>query len=59
LENYVFVPKIMEKSVGVSPIITLMALAIGQRFAGVVGMVISVPLVITLHVIIKEYFNKE
>ncbi len=59
LENYVFVPKIMEKSVGVSPIITLMALAIGQRFAGVVGMIISVPLVITLHVVIQEYFNKE
>ncbi len=59
LENYVFVPKIMEKSVGVSPIITLMALAIGQRFAGVVGMIISVPLVITIHVLIKEYFNKE
>lgn len=59
LENYVFVPKIMEKSVGVSPIITLMALAIGQRFAGVVGMIISVPIVITIHVLIKEYFNKE
>ncbi|HTK03750.1 MAG TPA: AI-2E family transporter [Alphaproteobacteria bacterium] len=59
VESYVFVPKIMEKSVGVSPIITLMALAIGQRFSGVVGMIISVPLVITIHVLVKEYFSKE
>jgi predicted PurR-regulated permease PerM len=59
LENYVFVPKIMEKSVGVSPIITILALAIGGRIAGIVGIIISVPVVIAIHVIIKEYFSKE
>ncbi|KKU09565.1 MAG: hypothetical protein UX13_C0037G0014 [Candidatus Woesebacteria bacterium GW2011_GWB1_45_5] len=59
LENYIFVPKVMEKSVGVSPVITLLALAIGARMAGVVGMIISVPSVITLQVLIREYFLKE
>lgn len=56
VENYVFVPKVMEKSVGVSPIITLLALAIGFRLAGLVGAAISVPVVITLQVLSKEYF---
>lgn len=55
-ENYVFVPKIMEKSVGVSPIITLLGLAIGLRLAGVVGVLISVPAIITLQVLVSEYF---
>lgn len=59
LEGYVFIPKVMGKSVGISPIIILLALAIGQRLAGVVGMLISVPLVITLQVLIKEYFIKD
>jgi len=59
LENYVFVPKIMEKSVGVSPIITIIALLIGGKLAGIVGIIISVPVVITIHVLIKEYFSKE
>jgi predicted PurR-regulated permease PerM len=59
LENYVFVPKVMEKSVGVSPIITILALAIGGRIAGIVGIIISVPVVITLNVILKEYFAKD
>jgi len=59
LESYVFVPKIMEKSVGVSPIITIIALSIGGRIAGIVGIIISVPVVITAHVLIKEYFSKE
>jgi predicted PurR-regulated permease PerM len=59
IENYVFVPKVMEKSVGVSPIVTLLALAIGVRVAGIVGMIVSVPAVITLHVLIKKYLIKD
>ncbi len=59
IENYVFVPKVMEKSAGVSPVVTLLSLAIGARIAGVVGMIISVPSVITLQILIKEYFLKE
>jgi len=55
IENYVFVPKVMEKSVGVNPIITLLALAIGFRMAGVVGVVMSVPVVISVQVLVKEY----
>lgn len=59
LENYLLVPKIMEKSVGVSPIITLLALAIGGRLAGVVGIIISVPVVITLQVVVSRYLAVE
>ena len=58
LENYLLVPKVMEKSVGVSPIITLIALAIGFKLAGVIGVVISVPAVITLQVIGSQYLLK-
>lgn len=55
LENYVLVPKVMEKSIGVSPIIILLSLAIGFKIAGIVGALISVPVVITLQVLAKEY----
>lgn len=56
VENYVLVPKVMQKSVGVNPIITLLALAIGFKLAGVIGMAISIPVFITVQVIAKEYF---
>lgn len=59
LENYLFVPKVMEKSVGVSPIITLIALAVGLRLAGIIGVVISVPVVIALQVLGKQYLLKD
>jgi len=57
LENYFLVPKIMQKSVGVSPLITLLALSIGFRLAGILGVVISVPVVITLQVLGKYYLT--
>lgn len=56
LEGYVLVPKIMEKSVGVSPLLILISIAIGAKLLGVVGVIISVPFVITLQVLAKEYF---
>jgi predicted PurR-regulated permease PerM len=56
LENYILVPKIMERSVGVTPIITLLSLAIGFKVAGIAGVLISVPVVITLQVLVKRKF---
>jgi predicted PurR-regulated permease PerM len=55
LENYIFVPKVMEKSVGVNPVITLLALAIGFRLAGIIGILMSIPAVITIQILGKEY----
>lgn len=56
LENYVLAPKIIEKSVGVSPIVTLVSLAVGFKLAGITGVLLSVPIVITLEIFLKRYF---
>jgi predicted PurR-regulated permease PerM len=57
LENYLLVPKIMEKSIGVSPIVILLSLAIGAKLAGIVGILLSVPVVITLQVLLQDYLS--
>lgn len=59
LENYVFVPKVMERSVGVSPVIVLLCLAIGFRLAGIVGAVIAIPVFITIQVFLQKYLLKK
>ena len=60
VEAYVFVPKIMQKSAGVNPIVTLLALVVGLKVAGIVGALLSVPVVITAQVLMDEYvFNRE
>lgn len=59
VENYVFVPKVMERSANVSPVVTLLSLVIGFRVAGIVGAILSVPIVITSRVIFSETIWKK
>ena len=49
----------MGKSVGVSPIVILLALAIGVRIAGATGAMISIPVFITIQVFVKEYVDSK
>jgi len=59
LENYILVPKIMQKSAGVSPLIVLLSIAIGAKLAGVAGVIIAVPFVVTLQAVLRSYWGKE
>lgn len=44
LENYILVPKVMQKAVGLNPVVVILALLVGQKLGGVPGLVLSVPL---------------
>lgn len=57
LENTIVVPKVMQRATGVNPLITIVAIAIGFRLAGVVGAILAVPIVIVLHVVAVEIFS--
>lgn len=56
-EGYVLVPKVMEKTVGTSPLVVLLSLLIGFKLAGVLGILLAVPLAGAITVIIKEFFQ--
>lgn len=53
-ENHILVPKVMQSAVGLSPIIVIIALAIGGRLAGMTGAILAVPLAATISVLIQE-----
>lgn len=55
LEGYVLVPKIMQKTVGTSPLVVLVALLVGFKLAGIVGLLIAVPLVGAITVVVREF----
>jgi len=59
LENYALVPNVIQKTVGVNPIITLISLAVGFRLAGILGVLLSVPIVVTIQVLLHEYYIKQ
>jgi predicted PurR-regulated permease PerM len=58
LENSYVVPKVMQKAVGFSPLVTILALMVGGSVFGLVGAVLAIPIsIVTIEVI--KYFMYE
>lgn len=55
LENNLIVPFVMKKAVGLTPIITLIALTIGGKLGGVLGILLSVPLALFIETLLIEF----
>jgi predicted PurR-regulated permease PerM len=58
-EGYILVPKVMEKTVGTSPLVVLLALLVGFKLAGVLGLLLGVPLAGAITVVIHELFHEK
>jgi predicted PurR-regulated permease PerM len=54
LEANVLVPKIMERSVGVSPVAVMVALLVGGSLMGLFGAILAIPTAALLSVVIEE-----
>ncbi len=53
-EGNLIVPTIMRKAVGLSPLVTLIALMIGAKLGGIFGALLAIPLVVVLQVVVEE-----
>jgi predicted PurR-regulated permease PerM len=58
-ENNVLVPQIMKRATGVNPLVSIFALMVGFRLAGVVGAVLSIPSVLVIQSIISHFFSDD
>ena len=54
LENNLVVPIVMKKAVGLNPIVTLIALIIGGKVNGILGVLLAIPATLVLETIIIE-----
>ncbi len=54
LENYVLYPRIMKRSVDVSPAATVVAVLIGGSLLGVVGALLAIPIAAALQLVLNE-----
>ena len=43
LENYLLVPLIMKKAVGLNPVVVIITLLIGGKLLGIIGLILAVP----------------
>ncbi len=55
VENYILVPKIMGRSVGANPVIILLAVLVGFKLAGILGMLLAVPIVAAFGVFLSDF----
>ncbi len=57
LENTIIVPKLMEKAVGLSPLVIIFSLLVGGTLFGVIGALLAVPAAAIVHVIIEDFME--
>jgi len=56
VENQILVPKIMQKAVGLSPVITIIAILVGAELLGIGGAILAIPVAAGIQVFLNEYF---
>ena len=54
LENNLIVPSVMQKAVGIPPLVTLLALMVGGRLGGTVGIILAVPILLAVETVLRE-----
>lgn len=58
IENNLLVPKIMEKAIGLNPIVSIVVLMIGFSLGGILGAILSIPVATAATVVIEDYLHK-
>ena len=58
LENYLLVPVIMKKVVGLNPVVVIIALLIGGKLLGILGIILAVPAAAVLAEFFKDVKRK-
>lgn len=58
-ENHFITPKVMEKAVGLNPIIVIVAVLIGVKLAGIMGALLAVPVAAAIGVVMSDYFSQK
>jgi predicted PurR-regulated permease PerM len=58
IENHLLVPKVMERQVGVSPVIVIVALLIGGAALGIIGALLAVPTAAIVQVLVQEILDE-
>ena len=58
IENHLLVPNVMQRQVGVSPVIVISALLIGGSVLGIIGALLAVPTAAIIQVIMSEVLEE-
>ncbi len=54
VENHLLVPKVMEKAVGINPIVSIISILVGVKFAGILGGLLAIPVATVFSVFVES-----
>lgn len=56
-EGHIIVPKVMQKAVGINPLVSIIALIVGGKLFGFIGILLAIPTATTVSVILTELYR--
>lgn len=59
VENDLLVPKVMQKAVGINPLVSIIAILIGGKIAGFFGVLLAIPVTTAISVIVSGFLGPE
>lgn len=59
IENQVVVPKLMQKVVGLNPIVVILVMLIGAKVAGLIGILLAVPATTIVWIFLEDVFERK
>jgi predicted PurR-regulated permease PerM len=58
-ESHLLVPFVMKKTVGISPVVVVIALLTGSQVAGLIGVILAVPVAVVLQEVIEDWERRK
>jgi predicted PurR-regulated permease PerM len=55
IENQLIVPKVMQRTVGLSPVVIIISLLAGGQLFGILGIILAIPIAAVVSVILQEW----
>lgn len=59
VENHILVPKVMQKVTGLNPVVSIIALLVGMKLGGTIGVLLAIPSAVIVMVIVEDLFNQK
>ena len=59
MENDFLVPRVMQKAVGINPVVSIIAILIGGKIAGLLGVLLAIPVATVISTIIFDFLEHE
>jgi len=57
LENHILTPKIMQRAIGLNPIVSILAMGIGFNVAGILGAFLAIPMATAITVFVSDFIE--